>query len=164
LFAGRETHPECQLARLERNDTRARVDVLAEDLFRFLRRDFLDVHSTGGTGDDDRARRRTIDDDAQIELAFDLESFFDQDASDFSAFRSGLVRDERHAEHLLGELLGLVGGLGDLDAAALATPAGMDLRLDDGNVAAQTFGDRTGFLGGEGHFAARNGHTEARQH
>jgi hypothetical protein len=41
-----------------------------------------------------------------------------------------------HAEDLLGVLLGLIGGLGDLDAAGLASATGLDLRLDDGDPAA----------------------------
>ena len=77
-----EAHAERQLARLKRDDARARIDLLAQDLLGFLRRDLLDVHAAGGAGDDDRARRRAIDDDAQIELALDLEPFFDQDATD----------------------------------------------------------------------------------
>ena len=56
------------------------------------------------------------------------------------------MRHQRHAEHLLGELFGLVGRLGELDAAAFAAPAGMDLRLDDGDVAAETPRDLAGFL------------------
>jgi len=138
--------------------------LLPQDLLRFLRRNFLDVHSTRGARDDDRTCRGAIDHDAQIELAFDLEPFLNQHAPDLAAFGSGLVSDERHAKHLLGKLLGLVGGLGDLDAAAFPAPTCMDLRLHDSNAAAKTPGDLTGFLGSEGHFAARNGHTEARQH
>ena len=38
---------------------------------------------------------------------------------------------QRHAEDLLGRLARFVGALDDLDAAALAPAAGMDLRLDD---------------------------------
>ena len=40
-----------------------------------------------------------------------------------------------HAEDLLGVLLRLVGGLGDLHAAGLAAPTGLDLGLDDGHTA-----------------------------
>ena len=58
----------------------------------------------------------------------------------------------------------LVDGLGDLDAAALAAAAGMDLRLDDGNVAAEPPGDLAGFGWRERHFAARHGNPEAREH
>ena len=55
------------------------------------------------------------------------------------------MRDERHADHLLRELLGLVGRLRQLDAAALAAAAGVDLRLDDDDAAAETPGDLAGF-------------------
>ena len=46
-----------------------------------------------------------------------------------------------HAEDLLGVGLGVVGGLGHLDAAGLAAAADLDLRLDDGD-AAEPLGDR----------------------
>ena len=58
---------------------------------------------------------------------------------------AGLVGDQRHADHLLGELLGFAGGLGELDAAALAAAAGVNLRLDDGDVAAEPPRDLAGF-------------------
>ena len=77
------------------------------------------------------AGRRAVDHDAQVQLALDLQPLLDEHAADLLAFRAGLVRDQRHADHLLGELLGLVGRLGQLDAAALAAAAGVNLRLDD---------------------------------
>ena len=46
-----------------------------------------------------------------------------------AALGSGLMRDERHAEHALGFLGHVLDRFDDLDAAALAAPAGMDLRL-----------------------------------
>ena len=42
----------------------------------------------------------------------------------------------------LRERLGLVGRLRELDAAALAAAAGVDLRLDDDDAAAEALGDR----------------------
>ena len=101
--------------------------------------------------------------DAQIQLALDLEPFLDEHASDLPALGAGLVRDERHADHLLREPLGFVGRLGQLDAAALAAAAGMDLRLDDDDAAAEPLGDGLGIMSGEGDFAARNGHAESRE-
>jgi hypothetical protein len=68
------------------------------------------------------------------------------------------VGDERHAEHLLGELLRFVGRLGELDAAALAAAARMDLRLHDDDAATEAAGDLAGFRGGKRHFTARHGH------
>ena len=56
--------------------------------------------------------------------------------------------DERHADHLAGELLGFVGGLRELHAAALAAAAGVNLRLDDDDLAAEAPGDVAG-LGGD---------------
>ena len=40
-----------------------------------------------------------------------------------------------------------VGALDDLDAAALAAAAGVDLRLDDDRAAAEPVGDARGVLG-----------------
>ena len=46
--SGAQPHAERQLARLERHDAGAGVDVLAQDLLRLLRGHFLDVHAAGG--------------------------------------------------------------------------------------------------------------------
>ena len=62
-----------------------------------------------------------------------------------------------------GELLGFVGRLGELDAAALAAAAGVNLRLDDDDGAAEAPGDLAGFGGVEGDFAARHGHAVPRE-
>ncbi len=51
------------------------------------------------------------------------------------------MRDQRHADHLARDLLGFAGRLGELHAAALAAPAGVNLRLDHDHAAAQTSGD-----------------------
>jgi hypothetical protein len=45
--------------------------------------------------------------------------------------RAGLVRHQRHAENVLGIKLGLFARVRHLNAAALAAPSGMNLRLDD---------------------------------
>src|SRR5829696_2808809 len=64
--------------------------------------------------------------------------------------------DEGHAEHVAGDALGLVGGSRQLDAAALAAAASVDLRLDDDDLAAETTRNLTGLRGAEGHFTARH--------
>ena len=46
-----------------------------------------------------------------------------------AAFGPGLVRDQRHAENLFGDLRRFVGVLRDLDAAAFAAPTRMNLRF-----------------------------------
>ena len=78
-------------------------------------------------------------------------------------FGTGLMRDERHADHLLRDLLRLVGRFRELDAAALAASACMNLRLDDDNISAEAPRDLAGFSGCERHFTTRDGHTEPRQ-
>jgi hypothetical protein len=98
-----------------------------------------------------------VEQQAQIELALHLQAFFDQHASDDAPLGPGLMRDQRHAEHLDCEVLGLVGRLGQLDAAALAAAAGVDLRLDDHDRAAETPCNFGGLGRREGHFAARHG-------
>ena len=55
------------------------------------------------------------------------------------------------------------GDLRELDAAALAAAAGVNLRLDDDDVAAEPPGDLADFVGRERHLAARHGNTEARE-
>ena len=72
-----------------------------------------------------------IEHDAEVQLAIDRRSLLDEQPLHLLALRAGLVRDELHAEDLLGVLLGLGDVLGDLDAAAFAAAAGVDLRLDD---------------------------------
>jgi hypothetical protein len=80
--AALQTHPERELARLERSDAGATIDVLAKDLLGFLRGHFFDVHAARRARDDDRRFRGAIDEDAQIQLAIDLQPFLDQHAPD----------------------------------------------------------------------------------
>ena len=68
-----------------------------------------------------------------------------------------------HPDHLLGDLLGFIGRSRHFNATALAATAGMDLRLDDNEVATQTAGDVSGFSSSERDLAARYGHPEARE-
>ncbi len=63
----------------------------------------------------------------------------------------------------LRERLGLVGRLGELDAAALAAAAGVNLRLDDDDAAAEAPRDLAGFGGVERDLAARHRHAVARE-
>ena len=60
---------------------------------------------------------------------------FDEHAAHEAPFGAGLGRDQRHADDLLRRRFGLVRRGGELDAAALAAAAGVDLRLDDGRDA-----------------------------
>ncbi len=64
----------------------------------------------------------------------------------------------RHAEDFFGDRLGVRRVLGDLHASALASSAGVDLRLDD-DATAQFFRHRLGFFWSVRYLAARNGDT-----
>ena len=66
------------------------------------------------------------------------------------------MRDERHAEHVARDALGIVGRSGELDAAALAAASGVNLRLHDDHAAAETLGDLARVGGGGRHFPARD--------
>jgi hypothetical protein len=162
-----QPHAEGELARLERRHADAGVERLAENLLRLLGRDLLDVHAARGAGNDDRAAAGAIDEQADVELAVDLQPLFDQHTPDLLPFGAGLVRNQRHAEHLLGELLGFVRGLGELHAATLAAAACMNLRFHDNDAAATAAGqplrDVTGLGRGRGHFPSRHRDAEARE-
>ena len=67
--------------------------------------------------------------------------------------------DESHADDLAGGLLGLVGRMGKLYAAAFAAASGVDLRLDD-DRAAEFFGDLARLGGRLGDSAVRDGNAE----
>ena len=67
----------------------------------------------------------------------------------------GLVRDQRHAEHLLGDFGRFRGIFRDLHAAAFAAAAGVNLRLHH-HAAADLLRRRFGFLHRVRHFAARH--------
>ena len=73
------------------------------------------------------------------------------------------MRDQRHADQLLRKLLDFVRRFGNLDAAALTAAAGVNLRLDDGDSAAEPLGGVNGFGWCERNLAARHGNTEARE-
>jgi len=79
-----------------------------------------------------------------------------------AAFRPRLVRDEAHAQHLLGDLESILGILGDLDAAALATATGMDLGLHH-RAGVDPPGGGLSFLGGVDHFSPRHRESVLRQ-
>ncbi len=95
-----------------------------------------------------------------IQFLFDVGAFFDHQPTHFLAFRAGLVRDQLHAHDLLSVFLDLLERLGDLDAAALAATAGMDLCLDDPDRAAQGFRGFDSLFDRHARNAARYGHSE----
>ena len=73
-------------------------------------RDVLDVDAALGRDDEGDARGLAVDQDREIELLVDVRAVLDVEAVDLLA-GAGLDRDERRAEHLLGEFGDLGGDL-----------------------------------------------------
>ena len=103
--------------------------------------DRFDLHAAVLARHDDRPAGRAIDDDAEIQLARNRQPLLDEQPRHLAPFGTGLVRHERHAVDLIGELVGLGGVRGELHAAALASPAGVNLRFHDDGAAAEPLGD-----------------------
>ncbi len=93
--------------------------------------DLFDLHAAGLRGHEDDLGGGAVEDEAEVELAVDGGALFDEEALDLLSGGAGLVGDELHAEDGFGRGVGVVEVLGELDAAALAAAAGVDLRLDD---------------------------------
>ena len=158
---GAQAQAESQLAHLKRLQARGRANRLAQNGRGILVGDFFDLHAAGSAGHDDRRFDGAVHQDAQVQLALDVLALFDEQALHQAAFRAGLRRDQRHAQNLGGELLRFVHRARQLDAAALAAPAGVNLRLHHDHLGAQALGDAAGVFGFGHHLAARRGNAEA---
>ena len=115
--------------------------MLTEDQLRAVRRHLLDLDTAGRTGHQHGALRGPIQDEAQVQLAVDLEPLFHQQPGDRPPLRAGLIGHELHAQHLAGNPLGLGRSPGKLDAASLPATTGMNLGLDDDHVGGEALGD-----------------------
>ncbi len=130
-----ETERPGDLTCLKRLQPEDGVDGDSLDGRRILRRDFFDLHAALSGSHDDWLSEAAIERDPEVELLVEIERFLDQDLSHELTLGTGLVRDELHPEDLAGDLHSLVGILGELDAAALPTPSGVNLRFDDDSSA-----------------------------
>ena len=81
----------------------AGIDEFLQDRFGRVRGDFLDLHAARRRRHEGDLAGRAIEHDAEIEFPFDRQRLFDQQPLDQTAFGPGLVRDQRHAENLLGD-------------------------------------------------------------
>src|SRR5690606_38678222 len=140
-----------------------RVDGNLEDLLGVLGGNLLDLHAALGGGHHGDARGGAVDQEAQVELALDVAAFLDIEALDQLALGAGLVGHQGHAQHLAGLVLHVVQRLDDLDAAALAAAAGMNLGLYNPDGAAELAGDGHGLVGRKGDSAAGNGNAVFRE-
>jgi hypothetical protein len=118
--------------------------------------DLLDLDAALGRGHEGDARGVAVDHHAEIELARDLAAVLDIDPAHLAPARPGLVGDQRHAEHLGGELADLLDRARELDAAALAAAAGVDLRLDHPERAVERARRGLGLLGRVDDLAAQH--------
>ena len=149
------------------------VDGDGVDLLRRVMGDLLDIHAAFRRDHEGDAARGAIDQRGEIEFLLDIGAVLDIEAVDLLAVIAGLHRDEGLAEHLGGEFLHLVDGLGQAHAAllarirflelALAATAGMDLALDHPERAAELLRRSLGLLGGEDRDAARDGRAKLLQ-
>ena len=80
--------------------------------------------------------------------------------TDLLAFRTGLVRDQLHAEDLAGVFANFFERGCDLDATALATATSVNLGLDHPDLAAQGFGCLDRVFDGRAVNPARNRNAE----
>ena len=87
----------------------------------------------------------------------EVERFADIQLLHLLAGRAGLVGDQLHAEHAGGFFAHLVEVRAELDAAALAATAGMDLRLDHPRAVAQLLGGFDRLVDAGGDMAVRGG-------
>ena len=92
------------------------------------------------------ALRAAVDDHADVEFLGDVGAFFDEKAAHLLPARTGLMGHELHAENLPGALAHLVNGARELHPAALAAPAGVNLRFDHPDRATERLGCRYGFF------------------
>ena len=133
----REVHPVGHAARLERQQTDGRVDVLLEDLVRHLSGDLLNLHAALLRAHHDDTRRLAVNDEREIVFLLDGRSGLDEQTVDALTGRARLMRDEDLAEELLRRSLDGFKRVDDLDASRLAAAARMDLRLDDDDIRAE---------------------------
>ncbi len=83
---------------------RCRIDREAEDFFRCIGGNFLDVHAAFGRTDKRDARRLAIHQQGKIKFGLDARAVLDIDPVDLFSGRTRLVRDQRAPQHLFSFL------------------------------------------------------------
>jgi len=146
------------LARLEGLESDAGLDGFLEDALGGFRGDIFDLDAAVGRRHEGVLAGGAVEDDAQVELALDGQSFFDQEALDDAAFGSGLMGDQLHAQNFFSGGAGFLGVFDHLDASTLAASAGVDLGFDYYRTAEFLRG-RFGFESCVGDFPTRHRHS-----
>src|SRR5262249_18048741 len=114
-----ESQAESQLARMECLEADGGIDVLHQDGPWVFGRNFFNLHSARCRSHKHWTRRRPIHHNTQVKLAFDGKCLFNQQALDYFAFRTSLMRDQPHPENFVDPLPCLSKIFGYLDAATL---------------------------------------------
>ncbi len=122
--------------------------------------DFFDVHAAFVGGHDGDGLRGAISQRCNVVLVLDVGTFFDQQVTNLLAFRTGLMRDQLHAEDLVGVLAHFFQRSCDLDTTAFATATSVNLGFDDPDLAAQGFSCLDCVIDGRAVNPARNRNAE----
>ncbi len=138
---------------MEVANARGRIDSQRGDLLGRFGGHRLDIDAALGRGDERDAPGPAIDQEREVKLARDGRVLDHIDMPHQPAFRPGLGRDERHAQNAVGFGMKLFERLHELDAAAFAAAAGMNLSLHDEGLAAEIAGVRSSLFGARRHLA-----------
>ena len=155
--AGGRVEPgaEDELAGVVVLDADQRVDVDPGDGRRVLLRHLLDVDAALGAHHPEVLLGRPVEGEGGVVLLADVAGLLDPHRADDVAL-------DVHAQDVGGVQAGLVGGVGQLDAAGLAPPADLHLGLDHDRIA-EPVGGGDGVVDGLDGLAGGDGHAEARQ-
>ena len=111
----------------------------------------------------------SVQDEGEVDLSVDVDSFVNEHCVDFEAVSGGLVGLQVVADHLCGLLCNFGGGLEDLDSSlhttaesTLASSSGVDLGLEDQDafLDVEVLGDLFGLLRGGGNVASLDENSE----
>src|SRR5690606_14214445 len=85
IFAVAQTQEVGQFAHMVGHDARGEADRQIQNLFGGGGGHFFNVRATGATGNKDGRVGRAVDEDAEVDLLFDVDAFFDQQVADGEA-------------------------------------------------------------------------------
>jgi hypothetical protein len=139
------------------------IEVGLEDCVGVLGGDLLDLHAAELRGHHRRETFAAVEDHTEVELTIDRQGLLDEHGANQLALGPGLLGDQGHSQDLIRQRDRLVRVVGQLDAAALAAAAGVDLGLHY-HPAAELFGRRPCRLGLGDDDAARHRDPVAGQH
>ena len=94
-----KTKSERNLSCMERHDTGRWVNADHQDFFRCFRCHFFNFHSAFSRRHEGYAILCAINNRSQVKFPCNIAAFFNIDALDFLAFRSGLMRYKLHPDH-----------------------------------------------------------------